>query len=362
MEENVMRKKYLDNIRWMTVVLVVIYHVLYMYNGEGILGTLGKITDLEVQYYDVYQYMVYPWFMCILFLVSGICSRLYLENHTGKEFAGSRTRKLLVPSTIGLFAFQFIQGYFNMSMGDGMELTGSVPTPILYLIMMLSGIGVLWYIQTLWIFSMLLLLVRKIEKDHLWKLGAKTNIPVILLLTIPVWGAGLILNTPIICVYRFGLYGFIFFLGYFVFSHEEVIEKLKKYFVVFLIPAIILGILFCVLHFGEVYADAPVNRTPLYTSFAWFACMAILGGMAKYGDFDNQFTRFMSKKSFGLYVFHYLGISMVAVLLVKPGLLSPLPAYLLSTVAAFLVPLVLYEIISRIPIYRWMVLGIKGKN
>ena len=80
-----MRKKYLDNIRWMTVVLVVIYHVLYMYNGEGILGTLGKITDLEVQYYDVYQYMVYPWFMCILFLVSGICSRLYLDNHTGKE-------------------------------------------------------------------------------------------------------------------------------------------------------------------------------------------------------------------------------------------------------------------------------------
>lgn len=357
-----MRKKYLDNIRWMTVVLVVIYHIFYMYNAEGIQGVIGKITDLDVQYYDVYQYMVYPWFMCILFLVSGICSRLYLENHTGKEFAGSRTRKLLVPSTIGLFAFQFIQGYFNMSVGEGMKSMTNVPGPIVFLIMMLSGIGVLWYIQVLWILSMLLLLVRKMEKDHLWKLGAKTNIPIILLLTIPVWGAGLILNTPIICVYRFGLYGFLFFLGYFVFSHEEVIEKLKKYFVVFLIPAIVLGVLFCGLHFGEVYADAPVNRTPLYTSFAWFACMAILGGMAKYGDFDNEFTRFMSKKSFGLYVFHYLGISMVAVLLVKPGLLSPLPAYLLSTVAAFLVPLVLYEIISRIPIYRWMVLGIKGKN
>ena len=49
------RKYYLDNIRWITVVLVVIYHVLYMFNGEGILGTVGKITDLEVQYYDLYQ-------------------------------------------------------------------------------------------------------------------------------------------------------------------------------------------------------------------------------------------------------------------------------------------------------------------
>ena len=40
-----MRKYYLDNIRWVTVVLVVIYHVLYMFNGEGILGGVGKITS-----------------------------------------------------------------------------------------------------------------------------------------------------------------------------------------------------------------------------------------------------------------------------------------------------------------------------
>ena len=44
-----MRKYYLDNIRWMTVVIVVIYHVFYMYNAEGILGGLGKITSLSVQ-------------------------------------------------------------------------------------------------------------------------------------------------------------------------------------------------------------------------------------------------------------------------------------------------------------------------
>ena len=107
------------------------------------------------------------------------------------------------------------------------------------------------------------------------------------------------------------------------------------------------------------FADAPVNRTPLFTSYAWFACMAVLGGMAKYADFENKFTSFMTKKSWGLYVFHYLGISMVAIWLVKPGFISAVPAYLLSTIAAFAVAFVLYEIISRIPVYRWMVLGIK---
>ena len=80
-----MRKSYLDNIRWVTVVLVVIYHVLYMYNGEGLSGSMGKITDLEVQYYDIFEYAVYPWFMVILFIVSGISARYALDKMNGKE-------------------------------------------------------------------------------------------------------------------------------------------------------------------------------------------------------------------------------------------------------------------------------------
>ena len=64
-----MRKHYIDNIRWITVVIVVIYHVFYMYNAEGVLGGIGRITDLEIQYYDIFQYLVYPWFMPVRFLV-----------------------------------------------------------------------------------------------------------------------------------------------------------------------------------------------------------------------------------------------------------------------------------------------------
>ena len=148
---NNMRKSYLDNIRWVTVVIVVIYHVFYMYNGQGVAGTLGKITNLEVQYYDVYQYIVYPWFMMLLFIVSGISSKLYLDKHSTREFIKSRTNKLLVPSTIGLFVFQFIQGYINASLSSAGEM--EVPFIVKYLITVLSGIGVLWYIQLLWLYS-----------------------------------------------------------------------------------------------------------------------------------------------------------------------------------------------------------------
>ena len=354
-----MRKYYLDNIRWITVVLVVIYHVIYMYNAEGILGVLGKITNLDEQYYDAYQYLVYPWFMFLLFMVSGISSRLYLERHSDREFIESRTTKLLVPSTLGVIVFQFVQGYLNLRLGNAYAAMQNVPAPFIVLITLASGIGVLWYIQVLWLFSLLLLPLRKLERDRLWTLGARTSLPALLLMTAAVWGAAQIGNTPVICVYRFGYYALAFLMGYFVFSHDEVIDLLKRWFFPLLVAAAVLGAVFCATYFGKVYADAPVNRTPLFTSYGWFASLAFLGGAAKYLDRTNSFAAWMSRHSWGLYVFHYLGISAVAVFIGSRDILPAALVYAVSLIAAFALAFILYEIISRIPFFRWAVLGIR---
>ena len=356
-----MRKSYLDNIRWITVVLVVIYHVVYMYNAEGILGVVGRITDADPQYVDLYMYAVYTWFMSILFIVSGMCARYSLNTRSEKEFIRSRTRRYLVPSTIGLAAFQFIQGYVNMAIGGAFDTMGHVPKAALFGIMMLSGTGALWYIQVLWLLSMILIPVRRIEKERLWKAGGKTNMPLLAAMTAVCWAFAQILNTPIIAVYRFGLYAFMFFLGYYVFSHDEVIELLKKWFLPLLFIACILGIAFCIVYFEENYAIAPVNRTPLFTSYCWFMCLAVLGGMAKYGDFENRFTKWMGRQSFGLYVFHYLGISIFALYVAKKRIMPAPAAYLLTLICGFLAGYLLYALISRIPFFRWAVLGI-GKE
>ncbi len=361
-----MRKYYLDNIRWITVVIVVIYHVFYMYNAEGILGGLGKITSLPVQPYDIFQYFVYPWFMPVLFLVAGISSRLSLDGHTNKEFIKSRTRKLLVPSTIGLFVFQFIQGYINMSLGTAFtELAeAGVPKPVVYLIMVASGSGVLWFIHLLWLYSMLLVLLRRIEKGKLLEAGGRTPLWLIVLFYFPVWGAAQILNTPIVSVYRIAFYFVFFLLGYYVFSHDEVMGKLKSFAIPLIVPGIAVCTWFSVYYFniGANYADKPVNRSPLYIACAYLGPLAVLSGMARFGDFSNRFTRWMSRKSFGLYVFHYLGISSIALLIAKPGLLPAAVCYLLSLIAGFVSGFGLYEIISRIPFFRWAVLGIKKER
>lgn len=361
-----MRKYYLDNIRWITVVLVVIYHVIYMYNAEGITGVVGKITSLNVQYYDIFQYIVYPWFMCLLFVVSGVSSRLYLDNHTDREFFRSRTTKLLVPSTIGIVVFQILQGYINVGLSEVFMKNPDLPGIAKYFIMLFSGIGVLWYIQVLWLFSVALLFIRKIEKGRLIEAsrGAseKFGLPLLLAFAVVAFGAAQVLNTPVIVVYRFGLYGFMFLLGYFFLSNEEAVGVLKRWFPLFLAAALAFGVAFCYTYFGANYADKPANRSVLFVGYAYFMSMAMFGGMAQYGDFSNRFTQWMSKRSFGLYVFHYMGLSAVALFLAKPSLISAPAAYLLSLIGGFGGGYLLNAVISRVPFFRWAVLGIRKEK
>lgn len=361
MRGNSNRKLYLDNIRWITVSIVVIYHIIYMFNGVQPFGVIGPFHEGQLQ--DAFQYLVYPWFMALLFVVSGMSARYYLEKHDTKEFLRDKTRKLLVPSTIGLFVFQWILGYYNMQIGGATDSFAAAPKPVLYIIMSISGIGPLWYIQTLWVFCVLLLWVKKIEKDCLWNKGVKTPTWAIVLFAILVYGAAQILNTPIITVYRFGIYGFCFFVGYFIFSHDEVMEKLTKFWLVFDVIAVGLGIAYTVIYWGENYAVEPTINNVLACVYCWFGVLAMMTTMKKYGDKSNDFTAWMGKKSWGLYMFHYIPIAIVSFYLNKfvPGM-PAICVYLLVGISAFGGAFLLYEIISRIPVIRWCVLGIKGKK
>lgn len=357
-----MRKHYLDNIRWITVLLVLIYHVIYMYNGVQLFGVIGPFR--EVQYQDAYQYLVYPWFMALLFVVSGISAKYYLDGHDTREFIRTRTRKLLVPSTLGLLVFQWIQGYYNMQIGDAFSTMpmDQIPGPVVWLIMSVSGIGVLWYIQTLWILSLLLIPVRKLEKGRLSALCEKVNLPILLLLTVVVYPMAHILNTPVITVYRFGLYGFCFFAGYFIFSNESVIERVEKAWPVLTVMALASGIGYTILYFGENYAVEPTINCPLACVYCWLGILAMLAVGKRFLDRTSGIGNWMNQKAWGLYMFHYLPISMVAFYLREAGFGNAFLSYFLCLIAGFWGAILLYEVIRKIPVLRWFVLGIRKEK
>ena len=311
-----MRKYYLDNIRYFTTIIVVIFHVIYMYNGQSIPGVIGAFHENQIQ--DIFQYIAYPWIMILLFIISGISSNLYLQKNN--NFLYDRTIKLLVPSTLGLFVFGWTQGYYNLLLSKAdLKLPKDMNKFLYFLIMCISGTGVLWFNHVLWINSVFLLLIRKFERNKLYSFFSNINMNIflIIVLGIGLYFSAQILNTPIIVAYRFGVFAYAFLIGYYIFSLEKNINYLASNYIFFLFTATVFGILFIYKYNGENYASKEIFGSILSIGYAWFSCLTIIGIGKKFFDKEYKFTIFMRKKSYGIYVFHYLFLSASAYYLLR---------------------------------------------
>jgi glucan biosynthesis protein C len=353
-----MRKYYLDNIRWATVLLVLVYHVGYLFNNVGVLGGIG--TGKNVAAFNVLLYFVYPWFMVLLFVVAGISARYSLEKRSAKQFVGERVTKLLIPSTLGLLAYQWITGYFNVKIGGGLTY---IPVFLRYPVFALSGIGPLWFIQMLFLFSVLIALVHKIDrKDGIWNFCGKANPAVLLLLAVLIWGAAQILNVPVLTMYRFGIYGAAFLLGYFVFSHDGVQDSVEKMHVPMLIAAVALGIFYVITYFGKNYTSDECLKSVLPNVYLWLAVLAILGCGKAWCNRSSEISRYMTKSSFGLYIIHYPILMTVCYVLYYDFNLPSAANYVVALLAEMILTFAVFELFQRIPFVRYWVLGIKGKQ
>ncbi len=400
-----MRKHWIDNLRWVTVLLVLLYHVIYFYNNKGVFGGIGGFGD-GPQYQDTLMYILYPWFMPLLFLLAGISARYSLTPNTSpklgevaaqradggvcknaKEWFRSRTRKLLVPATIGLLVFQWMMGYFNTHVA-GVDVLANVPQPAKFFLWAFSGIGPLWFIQDLWLFSLILLLIRKLTLSNSpSKLegvaegrervsaarradrGVRQNRIVIvlglILLGVLLWAGEYTLNfhprvgtmDGLWNLYKPLFYLIPFLLGYFVFWRDEVQETLGKVWLPMMAAAVVSGALLVVTTFGENNTTPQYLASPLNNLYGWLMCLAMMGWFKAKFDCTGRFAAYMTRSSFGLYIVHYLVIASLGYMMKTYTTLPPVVMYLILTVAAFTLSPLLYEALRRIPILRWCIFG-----
>lgn len=352
-----MRKYYLDNIRWVTVILVLIYHVFYMFNGVGILGGIPGAANIPV--FDWISCMIYPWFMALLFVVAGMSARYAFQKRTEKQFIGERAVKLLIPSTLGLLVIHWITGYLNIKMGGGLEY---IPPALLYPICAISGTGPLWFIQMLFVFSCILVLFRKIDRrDRVWTWCGKANLPVVLLLFLLIWGAAQILNMPVLTMYRFGIYGAAFLIGYYFFSHEEVLEIIEKVRIPMLCLSVIGAVFYLIRYGGSDFTASDCLQNVITNLYLWGVILAVIGCGRKYFNRETGFTRYMTKSSFGIYILHYPVLIITCYILHYYTSLPAIGKYGIALVTELLMTLLVNELIKRVPVLRFFVLGIKKK-
>lgn len=364
-----MRKHWIDNLRWVTVLLVLLYHVFYFYNNKGVIGGIGGFGD-GPQYQDIIMYVLYPWFMPLLFILAGVSARYALEKRSPKEWFRARTRKLLVPSTIGLFFFGVIIGWYNSKGAPAGALAG-LPFAVKYFIWVVSGTGPLWFIQDLWLLSILLLIVRKLDaKQKFYNLCGKIGIVPLILTGVLYWfGHQTLIANPnpqsaqgLLNLYKPLFYLIPFLMGYFIFPHDRVQEMIGKTWASMMTCAVVAGVILVTTTFGQDNTLPQYLQTPLNNIYSWLMCLAMIGWFKAKFNSTNKFATYMTGASYGIYIVHYLVIASLGTTLKMSTQLPPVCIYLILTVAVFVLSPLMYEILRRIPFIRWCVFGEKVRK
>ncbi len=340
------RRHYIDNLRSFAVLSVVVFHTVFIFGCYSTRGTVGSFD--RVQYQDIIAYLINPWLVSVLFLVAGISSRIYLQKHTVKEYLKQRALRCLVPSTLGVLTFHFIEGYI------GARYIGRFTDSTSYFNALILGVNAMWYLWLLWLFSLIAALTAYIEKGRLYRRTSKA--PLIPFL-VPVWMCFQFLNLDRYFPAHIGGYSALFMLGFFVLAHNEPIERLSRNWYVPATAATAFGIWYIVKYYGSDFVSGEVVRSPVTVAYGYLSCLTLIAVFKHFFNKETEFFLFLRKNCFGIYVFHYLPLCLSAYLVYEYTLLAPPLCYLITLVSAISGSLILHFIISKIPLLRFCTLG-----
>ena len=380
-----MRYHYLDNIRWVPVLLVMFFHVFYYFNAYCVGSGIGGFSDYQPQ--DAVLYLLYPWLMPLLFMVAGMSSRYALKRKSPREYLRTRTRKLLVPATLGLFVFQWMAGYFGMqtmNFRSHADMGAGQPWWVMYIMWAVCGGGGLWFIQLLWLFSLITIPIYQVG-SHLKQKAHHTLPTWLCALFLLLFGFLLYLSDRTVMdgdnsmqdpamlynVYRPLYYLTAYLFGYFFFVREEV-QTLLTRLRWFLIPAALAcGIVLTITTFGQDAYSPDYIRSMGNNLYAWLAILAMFAAFRTWcnqdvsqlgSPFAAKISTFFRDASYGLYILQFFVYMSVGYLLRAYTTLPPWAMYVLLFLAMFTLTPLLYLLIRRIPVVRYCVLGVSKKS
>ena len=234
--------------------------------------------------------------------------------------------------------------------------------------MAVSGTGPLWFVQVLWLLCLVLLLIRAIDrKDWFYTICGKANYVVIILLGVLFWvGEQTLIKNPrpesldgLLNLYKPFFYLVPFLVGYFVFAHDEVQEKLEKAWIPLMACAVVAGTVLIVTTFGQDNTSPQYLGSPLNCLYGWLMCLAMMGWFKAKFNRTGAFAGYMTRSSYGIYIVHYLVIASLGYMMKMYTSLAPWMMYVILFVAVMLLSPAIYEVLRRIPFVRWCVFGEK---
>ena len=332
------RKHYIDNLRAFTTLMLFPYHIFMIYNNWG---ENWYIHGQALLIPSIWNQISAFWMMPLLFAIAGMSSRYALEKRSGGEYAKERVSKLLVPLIFGMLLVVPIQSYLAGIYFNGQASYFDYFTKFTDLSGYDGGwtTGHLWFILFLFVISMISLPFMLWYKNKgKGTLGSKVPlIPVILMGFLPCIASALKIGgkSPTEDLTYF-------LIGYFFLTNDDLLKRLDKY------RFLLLGLFVL-----DAARTAFITHGEFYEMTSWLAILAILGLGRHYLNFSGKITKYLSKSSFGIYVFHQSWIVVAASFIFKltDHLILQIPLIFLS---AIVLTFLTYEICRRTPGLRWM--------
>ena len=153
-----------------------------------------------------------------------------------------------------------------------------------------------------------------------------------------------------------------YLIGYYILSHEEVQESLEKICIPLLCLAVIGAAFQAWFYGGKDYTSVDCLQSMITNAYLWITVLAVLGCGRKYFTQETSFTRYMTRSGFGIYILHYPILILVCFILHTYFELPAFVNYVIALVIEFTVSFAAYEFLRRVPVVRFLVLGIKNKR
>lgn len=351
------RKYYIDNLRWLAILLLFPFHAAQIWSGGEYSGFyIWSHTDTVLY---VFSTAVYPWYMTLLFVIAGISCNYALQKRTYRQFMVERVQKLLVPFCFGVLVLVPVMTYvaevfFNRYTGTYWQQYELFFTKETDLTGYHGGFtpAHLWFLLYLFVISLAALAVICLQKKCRPKMQiGSVSYPFLLLLFIPEWLGQYVLN---IGGKSLGQFMVLFLVGYYMFSQECVLQKAEQYRFASLSLWILSGCLYTYLYCFENVRNTWI--TGLYIFFGWMGIITLLGiGRSKL-NFHNRISTYLSRASFPVYILH------MPVLVVTGFFVLQLPVgvagqFLLITILSSIATFLLYEIVKRVSGIRQPICG-----
>ena len=327
-----MRKRYIDELRWMDVLLLIPYHAAMAWNcwnepNYVFFGSSRALSSIVV--------FLSPYFMPLLFLLAGMSTKYSLTRRTGRQYITERVKRLLVPLVFGVLVFMPAMTYLADRRSGGWEggffdhyrifftrftdLTGADGG---------FSLGQFWFLLYLFVISLIALGVITLQKRSLPQLRCRLPFRGVCLLGLPL---------PLLSEVLSGggkslaEYTYLFLLGYYVFSEDEVMDKAERFAPLTAAVGLAAGAVNVYLFIWQ--GGHPGLNTAAKYLCEWAMLLGLPGLCKRHPCPSAAVSDYMSRRSFPFFGFHFVWL-----VLFQYALAGPLGD---STVLLFLIPVLL---------------------